>query len=195
MLSCLATEQGRQQGSRKSPSRSAESSSTEWPGIDREGRLLQDCKAVPFPRSALGHLSCPQKSDFQLPGVRRSQCEAGQTRTGENISPRPSLSTRSRTIRQWEIIGKKKLPSRAQRQQSRKEMAPEERGFVSLKEEGEGDVCYWGIFLFVECYYLYVFKNEMSSNHYPNTQRHSFFHLEQHRRTHSAMYSTLGAYI
>lgn len=74
-------------------------------------------------------------------------------------------------------------------------MAPEERGFVSLKEEGEGDVCYWGIFLFVECYYLYVFKNEMSSNHYPNTQRHSFFHLEQHRRTHSAMYSTLGAYI
>lgn len=37
-------------------------------------------------------------------------------------------------------------------------MAPEEKGFISLKEEGEGDVCYWGIFLFVECYYLYVFK-------------------------------------
>lgn len=123
MLSCLATEQGRQQGSRKSPSRSAESSSTEWPGIDREGRLLQDCKAVPFPRSALGHLSCPQKSDFQLPGVRRSQCEAGQTRTGENISPRPSLSTRSRTIRQWEIIGKKKTPL---------------KGTTTAEQEGDG---------------------------------------------------------
>lgn len=123
MLSCLATEQGRQQGSRKSPSRSAECSSTEWPGIDREGRLLQDCKAVPFPRSALGHLSCPQKSDVQLPGVRRSQCEAGQTRTGENISPRPSLSTRSRTIRQWEIIGKKKTPL---------------KGTTTAEQEGDG---------------------------------------------------------
>lgn len=157
MLSCLATEQGRQQGSRKSPSRSAECSSTEWPGIDREGRLLQDCKAVPFPRSALGHLSCPQKSDFQLPGVRRSPCEAGQTRTGENISPRPSLSTRSRTIRQWEIIGKKKLPSRAQRQQSRKEMAPEERGFVSLKEEGKG------MFVIGESFFLLSVIISMSS--------------------------------
>lgn len=54
-------------------------------------------------------------------------------------------------------------------------MTSEEKGFISLKEEGEGDACYWGIFLFLECYYLYVFKNEMSSNHYPNTQRHSFF--------------------
>lgn len=125
-----------------------------------------------------------------------SQEEPGWSRISLNRGKhQPSaLSTRSKTIRQWEIIGKI-LPSRAQWQQNRKEITPEEKGFISLKEEGEGDVCYWGIFLFVECYYLYVFKNEMSSNHYPNTQRHSFFHLEQHWRTHGAMYSTLEAYI
>lgn len=115
-----------------------------------DSQFLWDHKGLPFPRSALSTVpGIPRKSDFlECRGTHGKREKPGME---ENIGPQEN------TCKVWEITRRNSLP-RAQWKPSRTGL-PRGRTNSGSLEAGGGS---GGTFLFVTCYYLYVFGNEMS---------------------------------